>query len=191
MPHPRPAARTRGTRRPPSRSEQRLRATALHEAGHAVAAYHLRIRFGHLAIGKATGPELGWLDLWLTPRVSTRDVSDVRTEHAIARSVMVLLAGSQAERMALGRARPLGGSLDFYEAMRCAGDLCRTQQEMSAYLRWMQLRVRALVASPSWRGPIEALAAVLAKRGSLGTREARAIIRRAIAVSSTGPGPRT
>lgn len=182
MPHAH-ASRKRAATRQPSRSERRLLAPALHEAGHAVAAYHLGVRFGRLAIGKPTAPELGWLDLWLAPRASTRDVADVRAEQAIARSVMVLLAGSQAERMALGRARYLGGSLDFYEAVRYAEYLCRTREELSAYLRWMQLRVRALVASPGWRGPIEALAAALARRGALGMRETRAIIRSAI----TGP----
>ena len=54
---------------------------------------------------------------------------------------------------------------------------------MSAYLRWMQLRVYALVESPSWRRPIEALAACLVQRRQLGAREARAIIRRAIPMS--------
>jgi hypothetical protein len=75
---------------------------------------------------------------------------DMRTEHAIERSVIVLLAGSQAERMALGRAKYLGSGLDFFE-VRYAGYLSRTRPEISAYLRWMQLRVHALVESPTWQ----------------------------------------
>jgi hypothetical protein len=59
---------------------------------------------------------------------------DLRTEHAIERRVIVPLADSQAERMALGRAKYLGSGLDFFEAIRYAGFLCRTRPEMSAYL---------------------------------------------------------
>jgi hypothetical protein len=167
-----------------SRSRRRLIAAAFHEAGHAVAAYHVKVRFRRIAIGRDTAKELGWLELWLTPQ-ATGDgtVVDVRTEHAIERSVIVLLAGSQAERMALGRAKYLGSGLDFFEAVRYAGCLCRTRPEISAYLRWMQLRVRALVESPPWRRPIEALAACLVQRRELGAREARDIIRHAIPMS--------
>jgi ATP-dependent Zn protease len=164
-------------------SRRRLIAAAFHEAGHAVAAYHVKVRFRRIAIGKNTAKELGWLELWLTPQAPADGIVDLRTEHAIERSVIVLLAGSQAERMALGRAKYLGSGLDFFEAVRCAGYLCRTRPEMSAYLRWMQLRVRALVESPSWRRPIEALARCLVQRQELGAREARGIIRRAMPTS--------
>jgi len=108
----------------------------------------------------------------------------VHTGHVIERSIIVLLAGSQAERMALGRAKYLGSGLDFYEAVRYAGYLCRTRAETSAYLRWMQLRVRALVESPAWRRPIEALATCLIQRRAMGAREARGIIRRATPATS-------
>ena len=157
-------------------------AAAFHEAGHAVAAYHVRVRFRRIAIGKREPKELGWLELWLAPQAPANGIADVRTEHEIERSVIVLLAGGQAERMAVGRAKYLGSGLDFYEAVRYAGYLCRTRTEMSAYLRWMQLRVRALVESASWRQPIEALARCLLRRRELGAREARAIIRRAMPV---------
>src|SRR3989304_5972156 len=50
-----------------SRSRRRLIAAAYHEAGHAVAAYHVGVRFRRLAIGKNTAKDLGWLGLGLTP----------------------------------------------------------------------------------------------------------------------------
>ena len=148
-----------------------------------MAAYHVGVRFRRIAIGKNSAKELGWLELWLAPQAIADGIVDLRTEHAIERSVIVLLAGSQAERMALGRAKYLGSGLDFFEAVRYAGYLCRTRPEMSAYLRWMQLRVRALVESPSWRRPLEALAMCLVQRRELGARAARDIIRRAIPIS--------
>ena len=163
-----------------SRPQRRLIAAAFHEAGHAVAAYHVRIRFRRIAIGKDQAKDLGWLELWLAPQAAADGVADVRTGHLIERSIIVLLAGSQAERVVLGHAKYLGSGLDFYEAVRYAGYLCRTRAEMSAYLRWMQLRVHALVGSPAWRGPIEALAASLVRCRELGAQEARRIIRRAI-----------
>lgn len=147
----------------------------------------MKVRFRRIAIGKGAAKELGWLELWLTPHITANGPVDMRTEHAIERSVIVLLAGSQAERMALGRAKYLGSGLDFFEAVRYADYLCRTRPETSAYLRWMQLRVRALVQSPTWRGPIEALAASLVQCRELGAREARSIIRRAIATSVEAP----
>jgi hypothetical protein len=52
----------------------------------------------------------------------------------------------------------------------------------------MQLRVRALVESPTWRRPIKALATCLVQRRTLGAREARDIIRRAIPVSPATEG---
>jgi hypothetical protein len=171
-----------------SRSQRRLVAAAFHEAGHAVAAYHVKVRFRRIVIGKNTGKELGWLELWLTPQGAADGVVDMRAEHAIERSVIVLLAGSQAERMALGSAKYLGSGLDFFEAVRYAGYLCRTRQELSAYLRWMQMRVRALVETPTWRQPIEALAMCLVQRRELGAREARDIIRRAIPISPATGG---
>jgi hypothetical protein len=164
-----------------SRPRRRLIAAAVHEAGHAVAAYHVKVRFRRIVIAKNAAKELGWLELWLTPPATADGTVDLRTEHAIERSVIVLLAGSQAERMALGRAKYLGSGLDFFEAVRYASYLCRTRPEISAYLRWMQLRVRALVESPTWRRPIEALAACLVQRRELSTREARGIIRSALA----------
>jgi ATP-dependent Zn protease len=166
-----------------SPTRRRLIAAAVHEAGHAVAAYHTGVRFRRIAIGKSTGKELGWLELWLTPQSPADAAVDVRTEHAIERCIIVLLAGSHAERIVLGRAKYLGSGLDFFEAVRYAGSLCRTRREMSAYLRWMQLRVHALVESPTWHRPIEALAARLVERQQLGVREARSIIRRAIPMS--------
>jgi hypothetical protein len=162
---------------------RRLISAAVHEAGHAVAAYHTGVRFRRITIGKNTGRELGWLELWLTPQSIADGTVDVRTEHAIERSVIVLLAGSHAERTLLGRAKYLGSGLDFFEAVRYASYLCRTRREMSAYLRWMQLRVRALTESPSWRQPIGALAACLVQRREFGVRDARWIIRRALPAS--------
>ncbi len=177
--------RSRGGRTAPrvSRSQRRLVAAAFHEAGHAVAAYHAGVRFRRVAIGHITARELGWLELWLTPRAAPDGAVDIRAEQAIGRSVIVLLAGSQAERMALGRAKYFGSGLDFFEALRYAGYLGRTRAEMSAYLRWMQFRVRTLVHSPTWRQPIEALAACLVQRREVGVHEARRIIRRAMPTS--------
>jgi hypothetical protein len=92
----------------------------------------------------------------------------------------VLLAGAQAERVGLGRSSCPAGGVDFYEAVRRAGAICRTNEEMSAFLRWLQLRTYALVQSPTWRQPIDTLAARLLERRQLGARETRAIIRTAI-----------
>jgi len=166
--------------RPASRRQRRLIAAAFHEAGHAVAAYHLHVRLRRLAIGTDEGEALGWLDLWL-PHVTSGEAENVRMARAVERDIIVLLAGAQAERICVGRSSYPAGGFDFYEAMRRAGSICRTSEEMSAYLRWLQLRTHALVESATWRPPIERLAARLLERHQMGARETRAIIRAAIA----------
>jgi hypothetical protein len=173
---------TMAARREPRapRRERRLIAAAFHEAGHAVAAYHLHVRLRRISIGADEGEALGWLDLWL-PRVTSGDAENVRLAQAVERDIIVLLAGAQAERLGVGRSGCPAGGLDFYEAMRRAGSICRTSEEMSACLRWLQLRTRALVNSPTWRQPIATLAACLLERRQLGALEARAVIRAAIA----------
>jgi len=62
-----------------SRSERRLIAAAFHEAGHAVAAYYVRVPFRRIAIGKGEPKELGWLELWLAPQAAADGIADVRT----------------------------------------------------------------------------------------------------------------
>jgi hypothetical protein len=160
------------------RQQRRLTAAAFHEAGHAVAAYHLHVRLRRISIGADEGEALGWLDLWL-PHVKP-GADDVRRARAVERDIIVLLAGAQAERLGVGRSSCPAGGFDFYEAMRRAGSICRTSDEMSAWLRWLQLRTRALVQSPTWRQPIEVLAQHLLECRQLGARETRAIIRAAI-----------
>ena len=172
------APAVRRTSRTPPR-QRHLIAAAFHEAGHAVAAYHQHVRLRRISIGRDDDKALGWLELWPTRAGSDR-AGDFSRANAVERNIIVLLAGAQAERMSIGRPNPRGGGLDFYEAIRQAGHVCRTSEEMSAYLRWLQLRVRALVETETWRRPIEALAAHLLQRRQLGARETRAIIRGAI-----------
>jgi hypothetical protein len=108
------------------------------------------VRLRRISIGADEGDALGWLDLWL-PHVTTGDADNIRQAQAVERDVIVLLAGAQAERVGLGRSSCPAGGVDFYEAVRRAGAICRTNEEMSAFLRWLQLRTYALVQSPSWR----------------------------------------
>jgi ATP-dependent Zn protease len=173
-----PAVTTRRKSRAPRRL-RRLRAAAFHEAGHAVAAYHLHVRLRRISIGANKDDALGWLDLWL-PHAASGDADTIRQARAVERDVIVLLAGAQAERVGLGRSSFQTGGVDFYEAMRRAGAICHTSAEISAYLRWLQLRTHALVQSQTWRQPIGTLAARLLECRQLGARETRAIIRAAV-----------
>ena len=99
-----------------SRRERQLRAAAFHEAGHAVAAYHLHVRLRRISIGADEGDALGWLDLWL-PHVTRDQADNIRQAQAVERDIIVLLAGAQAERVGLGRSSCPAGGVDFYEAM--------------------------------------------------------------------------
>jgi len=127
------APAVRRTSRTPPR-QRRLISAAFHEAGHAVAAYHLHVRLRRISIGNDKDKALGWLELWPT-HAGSGQAADVSTANAVERNIIVLLAGARAERMAIGRPNYRSNGLDFYEALRQAGHICRTGEEMSAYLR--------------------------------------------------------
>lgn len=76
---------------------RRLVAAAFHEAGHAVAAYHLHVRLRSISIGADEGDALGWLDLWL-PHVTSGDAENIRQAQAVERRLARRQLGAQETR---------------------------------------------------------------------------------------------
>jgi hypothetical protein len=101
-----------------ARRERRLTAAAFHEAGHAVAAYHLRVRLRRISIGADEGEALGWLDLWL-PRVTSGDGGNVRLAQAVERDLVVLWQVPRPNESALAAAAAQPAASIFMKL--CAG----------------------------------------------------------------------
>ena len=157
--------------RPNPKLDQRI---AYHEAGHAVASYVENIPFLEVSIepdGEAAGrcvhpppPK------WFRPA----DRVDYRTRRRIESEVLVLLAGPAAEAMFAGRecrGRAFG---DRREAERLAGLAMYSDEELSAYLRWLRLRARYVVGA-RWH-TVECLAHLLLKKRTIRRTEARKVL---------------
>ena len=158
----------------------REEALAYHVAGHAVAAYILRQRFskvsivddadnlGHLAHGgphsKGFHPE--WDD---SPRTRTQ----------AEKEIMVYFAGAAAEKILTGT-DPIESS-DLTVAVGLTFALTASLEETLAYLRWLQVRTKELLAVPHHWAAVGALAQELLARGEVSYRKARRVIARAVA----------
>jgi hypothetical protein len=156
--------------------EDKLRATAYHEAGHAVAAHVLRMPIGiTTVVPNAERGSLGhcevrfprWLELdgELTPA----------GRFWIERNAQVSFAGSEAERLFTGRYNHKGASSDYHSAVVPAGYLYEGEL-LEIYLKLHQRCARALVSSEMWKPCIEAVAKQLLEKQTLRPLDVRQVI---------------
>jgi Peptidase family M41 len=162
------------------RESRKLLATAYHEAGHAVAAWELRLPTGITTI--IPNDEQGSLGhcvvkapKWLQPDIDV----DARTSHWIERKVIVSYAGRAAEKLLIGRNNNIGASIDNRSAMNLASYVEFDPDILGVYLRLQHLRAQALVTRPTTRRFIEDVARALVEKRTLRPSEVQAIIRRA------------
>lgn len=120
---------------------------AYHEAGHAVAAYHLHIKIRKLSIipdhdshGRMiqrdpfAGINIEWDE---TPR------AHLRTQQAI----VVYLAGPVAQKRFRARSyRRLHGSSDHAHAVDLALRACGSEQSATAFLKWLHIEASDMMA---------------------------------------------
>lgn len=154
-------------------------ATAHHEAGHAVAAWHLGIAVRMVMV---TGDRsLGYLGRMVHAPISTQ-LAEALEAGAVSPAqrqrveglVMMMLAGELAERRHRGRANHLGASEDRAHARSLLTLITADPDEESAYLSWLFIRARNLVEA-HWP-QITAVAAALLEQGTLTGRELRALL---------------
>ena len=127
------------------------RSTAIHEAGHAVAAYLLGRAFVSISIA-STSTTLGAVHHrafgeWFRPDVD----AGPRTRRVAEERIMIFLAGMETERAWLRGLldlprdvddRVLAGARHDEEcAAELAGYLCGSAEEATAYLAWLRQRV--------------------------------------------------
>jgi hypothetical protein len=173
-----------GTREPSGGALTRLRSTAYHEAGHAVAAYWHRIRLdsitiepdgdcqGHTRIGTPLAKH--WLDAGHTGS---------RGRKRMEAYALLVIAGPAAQRRYRPRSvRSWHGRQDFKNADDLVSYFVGSDAERDAYLHRMSVRANAFVALPDvWRA-IGTVADRLIRERRLG----RAELRRTIRVSLAG-----
>ena len=139
-----------------------LRSTAIHEAGHAVAAIALHRRFISVTV-QPQGNSLGHVRI-TPPR------RDARLESHFDHIVR-LLAGVQAEWAFGYRPRRYGAAADRDAAYDHADAMSGSPEEAKLWVRLAHIRARNLVEL--WKPAIEALADRLIQEGSLSYEEAR------------------
>jgi ATP-dependent Zn protease len=159
---------------------KKLEATAYHEAGHVVAAFLLHRGFRTVTIIPKED-SLGHMLKTAPPRNLHPDYqTDARAEIWLRREITICLAGPVAEKLHTGRGNwRIGGSSDFHHAVDWASDIMGDPDEIGAYLDWLTLVTKNMLKHPHHWPIVQALAAELLSRRTVGPRRARALMREA------------
>lgn len=169
------------------------RVTAVHEAGHAVAAYFQRVRFVTMTV-VPSGDSLGSVRHQMPPSWVRPDIDGgARGRDWIERRTLVALAGPEAERVYreansegaedIDALVAAGGTHDHAVAADLTSYVVGSPTEHDAYLVWLGERARGLVARPDFQRAVTALADAVLERGALPWRDARRIVQESIAPS--------
>lgn len=152
---------------------KRKKATAYHEAGHAVAAWRQGLKFKRVTIkpdADSLGHVLKGFPKWFRP---DNDQSDRVRLHA-ERHIIMDFAGQLAEAKFRGRRPRYGMGADNQNAVDMALYLCGSQKAVEAFLRFCWCVSQEFV-NGRW-GKIEALAAALLERETLNYEDAIEVI---------------
>jgi ATP-dependent Zn protease len=163
---------------------------AYHEAGHAVAAYCLRMRFRYVSIDpKDLGGEAGGGIVAVSRSVvdSLRDIDcDGVPRSRVESFIRVLLAGMIGEGLLSGKYDWKESEQDFQVALQLAGHMSGGADEQVAYVTWLWESTRNLLNHGWHKEAVHYFAEALLKDGKIGYRKARAIIATAITAYESG-----
>lgn len=159
-------------------------ATAHHEAGHAVMAFHFRRRIRTVTIEADDEPGvLGYVQDHKRSRYNREacDPDDPWYMTRVATDVMISLAGPAAEERFTGE-RSKGDSSDIEDVDDLAGLICWGGEE-TLFVEWLKARVARVIATPDNWSRVCALAAALLETPRIGGAKARRIC------DAAAPGP--
>lgn len=160
---------------------EKLKKTAYHEAGHAVAAFAMNKRFTRVSIianpddnslGRLLG--CGW-----NSKLNPEFDGGVRLRNRVEAQIIVFLAGPVAEAKLTGHYNHIGASKDYHDAVSFAGYVTGSSKETSAYINWLLEKTKNLLSNYNWDA-VKMLADELIKRREIGYMTTRKIIRKGI-----------
>lgn len=155
-----------------------LERISFHEAGHAVAAFVLRMRFTYLSII----PDEDSIGHTMTSKLRDFKPDAGRSRagrNRYERYAMVSLAGLAAERLRVGRVRYMTNHPDVVQTFEFCDNICGSEDETRACVNWLWERTVNLIKCERHWAAVEALAGELRARRYIGEREARRIIKQA------------
>jgi hypothetical protein len=162
-----------------SRDMSKLKRTAYHEAGHAVAAYALRRAFRSVTI--VPGEDfLG--KIWLTKLSTFHPEYDnsSKTNRRVEEGIIINYAGFVAEGIFTGRNDYRGAHHDLVCAAALASNMVGSAEEEDAYLNYLWISTKNLMKLPHWWSATEALAKTLLEKKTLNHKHAKQVIQKAV-----------
>lgn len=167
-----------------ARKTLRLERTAYHEAGHAVAAFLMRRRVLSVTIvPDEDAGSLGHNRYGVLPNIHPDYEIDSRTVRVIEREIVVSLAGWAAEARLDASARREASYLgddDWHKAYDLATYVTGSPEEMEAYVNWLWVRAKYMIALPPQWAAVKGLASDLLERRRIGGRRVREVIKTAM-----------
>jgi len=154
-----------------------LRATAFHEAGHAVACIHERVQLSTVSIAptKDSFGHVGHRNILHGCNIEWEDKLSHRLR--MERLVRIGFAGPAAERRFSSKGyRRYGGKDDLqfgFELVQC---FVGNEEEGSAYLRLLEIQTRNFLNQPGVWDEITALAKALLEETTLTPKRTRSIV---------------
>lgn len=165
-----------------TRDDKDVRATAFHEAGHAVSHWLNAIPFEGVSIARK-GKSFGRVMFRKFGRryfESAQDASlTLRQRDRLERHVVALLAGEIAENRYSRRHNHNGASYDYEMALGLCGGMIETPKECIAYLNWLYVRSRGQITTRENWLAVRAVATRLLNVETLTGRDAVSAMKKA------------
>ncbi len=154
-----------------------LQLTAYHEAGHAVAAWHVRLTSKHLSIIPDDSSAGRHFPGPYFPGVNPEFDDSPKCQRRLENKALVCLAGPAAQRRFSPRGyRWVHGDTDYRHAVELLSYTSPEPDELGAYVGLIEIRARNFVGRRDMWAAIKALAAALLDRGEIPGREIKPII---------------
>lgn len=154
-----------------------LKKTAYHEAGHAVAHHYLFLSFKYVSIipDEQEGT-LGHVQSKYPESFRPDFEISNRNRLRLEREIMACLAGHAAEIIYSGHENWVGASQDNHLAIHLALYVTKSNEEIEAFIKWMQIRTMELLKNPIKWLVVESVAEELLKNKRLKAKDVKRII---------------
>lgn len=126
------------------------------------------------------GEVLGQLEYRGFTSFAVGALDDARARRKLEIEIMIAMAGLAAEYLHAGPVNRPGAVADLQRALNIGLAAIPDPEEATAFINWLFIRARNRLRAPACARAIKALAAELARRGSLTGAEVRALVRRSL-----------